>query len=357
MPVVSNSSEQDAEFMRRAVLLAEQGIGQTSPNPAVGAVIAHEGRVVGEGYHRKCGTPHAERVAIANAEENGFTQWEEATLYCTLEPCSTVGRTGACSTAILEKGMKRVVYGSQDPNPAHAGKVNELFQKEGIEVTAGVLEKECDFLIRGFRRMQETGLPWVILKSAMSLDGKITRPEGEGQWLTNKGSRLEVHKLRAEVDAIITGGNTVRKDAPRLTVRLPDRASGLRQPKRVILTRDRDSLPKEVGIVQDPETIIYEEGSLKEALRDLGSQGVNTVLIEAGGALLGAFCDEKLVDEVVIFYAPLLTGGEAMAVSGEGAKSLEAVLRLEQVQYTQIGDDLMMRGEISRSPAGGSNLK
>ncbi len=348
MSMVSNSLEQDADFMRRAVFLAEKGVGQTSPNPAVGAVIVHDGRVVGEGYHMKCGEPHAERVAIANAKGHGFTQWSEATLYCTLEPCSTAGRTGACSTAILEKGMKRVVYGAQDPNPSHTGKVNELFQKAGIAVMSGILQKECDSLIRGFRKVQETGLPWVILKSAMSLDGKITRPEGEGQWLTSEASRLEVHKLRAEVDAIITGGNTVRKDAPQLTVRLPERSLESRQPRRVILTRDRHSLPIEAEIIQDSKTIIYEKEDLKDVLRDLGSQGVNTVLIEAGGELLGAFCDDKLVDEVVMFYAPLLTGGEAVGVGGVGVKSLDDVMKLKQVHYTQIGDDIKMRGTVEK---------
>lgn len=336
----------DSSYMDRALTLARQAVGQTSPNPAVGAVIIHEGEIVGEGFHARAGTPHAERVAIADAERNGFSQWKEATLYCTLEPCSTHGRTGACSEALLEKQFKRVVYGATDVNPNHAGRVDEIFRKAGIEVSSGVREKECQYLIRGFSKGQRTGLPWVIIKSAMSLDGKITRPSGESQWLTSPASRHEVHKLRAEVDAIITGGNTVRMDDPALTVRLEGRSAELRAPVRVVLTRNKETLPPEAKLLRDPETLIYEDVDLEETLRDLYKQGLNTVLVEAGGALLGSLVDAGLVDEAVMFFAPILTGGGDLGVAGEGAASLAEVLKLENVQYLKIGDDVMARGLV-----------
>lgn len=340
---------EDKDYIRLAIQQAKKGMGQTSPNPSVGAVIVANGEIVGEGFHAKAGTPHAERLAIADAENRGFTNWSAATIYVTLEPCSTHGRTGACSDAIRKKGFKRVVYGSVDPNPAHVGQADSVLKGAGIQVSSGVERDSCDWLIRGFSKVQRKGLPWVIIKSAMSLDGKISRPKGEGQWLTNKEARHEVHLLRAEVDAVITGGNTVRQDNPKLTVRLPDRAENLRQPKRVILTRDRSSLPSDSFLMQDADTLIYETAAgLEPALRDLSeNHGVNTVLIEAGGGLLGQFCDARLVDEVVMFYAPMLTGGAPMSVAGNGAEKLSDAIKLEQVSYTRLADDVMMRGIVT----------
>lgn len=340
-------SAQDLQMMRRALSLAEKACGQTSPNPAVGAVITYKGEIVGEGFHKRAGAAHAEVVAIRQAEEKGFSAWEEATLYCTLEPCSTIGRTGACSTAIITKGISRVVYASTDPNPKHAGAAEKILQEQGVEVTRGVMKDEGDFLIRGFRSVFEKGRPWVIIKSAMSLDGKITRPLGEGQWLTSAESREKVHELRAEVDAIITSGATVREDDPALTVRLPKRGEDLRQPLPVIMTREKAYLPSDAQLLKRSETLIYDK-SLSEMLADLGRRGVNTVLVEAGGELLGSFIDAGVVDEVVFYYAPLLTGGEAMAVAGKGAENLLSALKVEKVSYKKIKDDVMMRGMVSR---------
>ena len=336
--------------MELALQEARKGEGQTSPNPSVGSVIVCADEVVGRGYHHKSGTPHAERQAIADAVSRGFDQWQDATLYVTLEPCSTTGRTGSCSAAIVEKGFKRVVYGSVDPNPAHVGQADGILEAAGISVTSGILKEEGDFLIRGFSRVQREGLPWVIVKSAMSLDGKITRPTGEGQWLTSADSRQQVHLLRAEVDAIITGGVTLRNDDPSLTVRLPGRDSSLRQPRRVLFTKDKQALPDDKILTQDPRTLIYETtGALemRAALVDLAKEhGINTVLVEAGGGLLGAFNDAGLIDEVVMFYAPLLTGGEASAVAGQGALALSDTLKLDTPRYQKIGDDLMMRASV-----------
>ena len=347
-------SQSDQFYMERAIRLAENAVGQTSPNPAVGAVIVCGGVIVGEGYHTKAGALHAEREAIKHAEEAGFDQWSEATIYCTLEPCSTYGTTGACVDHIKAKGFKRVVYGIRDVHPKHSGNADRILQEAGIEVAHGVLEKECKHLIRGFSAFQTTGLPWVIIKSAMSLDGGITRPEGEGQWLTHAKSREQVHHLRAEVDAIITGGNTVRQDDPSLTVRLEGRNPALRQPLPVILTRDKARLPSGAKLLQQDNTLVYEcrEGvSFESVLRDLAqNHGVRTVLVEAGGALMGAFVDQKLVDEVVMFYAPLLVGRAHPSVAGQGAQVLEQAMRIEDVQYTNLEGDIMMRGRVVKSP-------
>ena len=342
----------DQQYIQRACTLARQALGQTSPNPAVGAVIVCDGQIIAEGFHAKAGTPHAERVAIANAESLGFDRWDQATIYVTLEPCSTHGRTGACSDAIVRKGFRRVVYGSVDPNPAHVGRADQILTAAGIEVSSRVNEEECDHLLRAFAKVQCEGMPWVIVKSAMSLDGKITRPPGEGQWLTGTDSRHYVHLLRAEVDAVITGGNTVRADNPQLNVRLEGRDPALRQPRRVIFTTGQQPLPPETHLLQDPETLIYEtatEEEMRDALRSLAQDhGVNSVLVEAGGGLIGALADLDLIDEVVMFYAPMLTGGDASGVAGHGCSSLSDRLSLQSPMFTQLGNDVMLRALVSR---------
>ena len=232
--------------MNMAIKLASNGIGLTSPNPCVGAVIVHENQVIGSGFHKKAGLPHAEREAIADGVANGNAPlFADSTLYVTLEPCSTSGKTPPCTDAILKHRFKRVVYGSEDPNPKHRGAAADILEQAGIKVTRGVLEKECDHLIRGFRVNMLEGRPWVIAKSAMSLDGRISRSPERSQWLTNEKSRSFVHTLRAECDAVLTGGNTVRLDNPSLTIRKPDRpVSPLKeQPWRIILTHDASSIP------------------------------------------------------------------------------------------------------------------
>jgi len=345
-------SERDEHYIKMACQEAVKAQGQTSPNPAVGAVLVCDDEVISTGYHVKAGTPHAERVAIARAEEAGFTQWEESTIYVTLEPCSTHGRTGACSDAIVRQGIGRVVYGSVDPNPAHVGRADAVLSAAGIEVKSGVMREVCDHIIRGFAKAQVEGLPWVMIKTAMSLDGKITRPEGEGQWLTSAASRHVVHQQRAEADAIITGGNTVRRDNPRLDVRLEGRSPSLRQPLRVIFTRDRTQLPSESHLLQDSSTLIYETrttDALREALGDLvTSHGVQTVFVEAGGGLLGVFSDAGLIDEVICYYAPMINGGTNVAIGGEGVWNLADALKLRDCQFQQIGNDVMMRGVVQK---------
>jgi diaminohydroxyphosphoribosylaminopyrimidine deaminase/5-amino-6-(5-phosphoribosylamino)uracil reductase len=214
----------DEKFMRAALREARRGLGQTSPNPAVGAVIVRAGRIVARGHHRRAGLPHAEIEALQVLRQPQLAR--RATLYVTLEPCSTHGRTPPCVEAIVRHSFARVVIGAIDPNPAHAGRGVELLRAAGIDVVTGVLESECRELNVAFNKWIVTGLPFVIAKAALSLDGRLTRPPGEGQWLSNAASRADAHRLRASVDAILIGAGTLRADNPRLTVRgVPARAN------------------------------------------------------------------------------------------------------------------------------------
>ena len=338
----------DEHFIQLAIAVAQKGVGLTSPNPPVGAVIVRDGEVISEGWHATAGGPHAEREAIKNAGKG--VDLTGATIYVTLEPCSTRGRTGACTDAIIEGKFSRVVYGARDVNPAHAGAADEILKSAGIEVVSGVLEEECEFLIRGFSKRVESGLPWVIAKTAMSLDGRITRPEGEGQWLTGAEARAEAHQIRAEVDAIVVGGKTVRRDDPGLTVRGDAYRSEKAQPWRVVLTQSgKKNLPLESKIFTDEykeRTLVYEDVSLEESLQKLGELGCNTVLLECGGVLMRQFMEQGLVDEVAVFFAPMLTGGGDFGF-GVGAH-LQKSLAVEKMEVKQLGDDVLFRGLLKR---------
>ncbi len=338
----------DEHFIQLAIAVAQKGVGLTSPNPPVGAVIVRDGEVISEGWHATAGGPHAEREAIKNAGKG--VDLTGATIYVTLEPCSTRGRTGACTDAIIEGKFSRVVYGARDVNPAHAGAADEILKSAGIEVVSGVLEEECEFLIRGFSKRVESGLPWVIAKTAMSLDGRITRPEGEGQWLTGAEARAEAHQIRAEVDAIVVGGKTVRRDDPGLTVRGDAVREEKIQPWRVVLTQSgKKNLPVESKIFTDEykeRTLVYEDVSLEESLQKLGELGCNTVLLECGGVLMRQFMEQGLVDEVAVFFAPMLTGGGDFGF-GVGAH-LQKSLAVEKMEVKQLGDDVLFRGLLKR---------
>jgi len=330
--------EDPKKMMTRAIELARQGMGRTSPNPAVGAVVVVDGEIVAEGYHQKCGAPHAERNALQGRSFPG------GTLYVTLEPCSTHGRTGACVDAIIEAGISHCVYAIRDPNPDHAGAADILLKRAGVQVTSGLMGKEANELIRGFRSVQTRQRPWVIAKTAMSLDGRITRPEGEGQWLTGQAARSYVQQLRNEVDVILTGGETIRRDNPSLTVREYDREI---QPLRAVMTRQ--GLSEEFHIFTDAyadRTKIYLGDAPMDVLKSLAQEGHNTILLEAGGTLLGDFSDLDLIDEWVIFLAPMLTGGLKSGVAGKGAESISTAQGLTDVTYRQLGEDVVLRGIV-----------
>ena len=327
---------EDIHWMQLALTEARNGMGRTAPNPPVGAVIVKDGILLGKGWHRAAGKPHAEREALADA---GQKDLRGATLYITLEPCSTQGRTPPCTQGIIDAGIGRVVYACVDRNPDHAGRADFLLHAAGIEVVSGICQEEAEKLLRPFFKVRETGLPWVIWKSAMSLDGRITRPPGEGQWLTGELARADVQMIRATVDAILTSGETVRRDKPALTIRDPELLAGRQQPWRVVVTDRPESI-----VFQGPmdRTLIRPRGDLSEILRNLVSeQGVLTVMVEAGGVFSAALFESGLIDEVVVYYAPLLCGGPSPGLGGGG---LHESLHLEEIDFKQFGDDVRVRG-------------
>ena len=331
----------DAHWMNLALEEARKGIGKTAPNPPVGAVIVKNGELLGKGWHRAAGQPHAEREALADAAGKDV---RGATIYITLEPCSTHGRTPPCTQGLIDAGIARVVYAAVDRNPEHAGRADALLQAAGIEVVAGVCREQAEKLLRPFFKVRATGLPWVIWKSAMSLDGRITRPPGEGQWLTGESARADVQKLRATVDAILTSGETVRRDQPALTLRVPELLAGRQQPWRVVVS----DFPETLSLDESMErTLIRPRGDLAEILRNLArEQGVLSVLIEAGGVFSAAMFEAGLVDEVVVYYAPILCGGPSPGLAGAG---LRESLHLEEIDFLQLGNDLRLRGVIGKA--------
>ena len=335
-------------WMAQALAEARKGIGRTTPNPPVGAVIVKEGREIARGWHRKAGLPHAEREALSSLLHQ---EAKGATIFVTLEPCSSTGRTGACCDALIEAGVARVIYGARDPNPAHGGQADEILRAAGIEVLAGVLEKECQEVIRGFTSVQTKERPWVIAKTAISLDGRITRPSGEGQWLSSEEARRGVQRLRGEVDAIITSGATLRADDPALTIRDPKVLGDRKQPRRVVFTK-RDTDWSGYRMFQDKDrgqNLVFGNLPLYDNLRTLAlDHGLSTVLVEAGGDLLGSLNDEGLIDEWVIYLTPLVTGGPAVGLGGKGAVTLDDRLGLDDLTIERVGPDLRARGLVRR---------
>jgi len=344
----------DVEWMAMALEEARKGVGKTAPNPPVGVVIVKNGVLLGKGWHRKAGMPHAEVEAMADVERNhGRDALKGATAFVTLEPCSTAGRTPACTGGLAEAGISRVVYGSVDPNPAHAGAADGVLRNAGIAVESGVLAAGCDEILRPFSKVQRTGLPWVVWKCAMSLDGKITRPEGEGQWLSGAESRADVQVLRSQVDAILTSGETVRRDLPALTIRVPELLEGREQPWRVVVTDKPETMPQDAALFSDEwkdRTLIRSRENPGKMLRALvKEQGVLSVMLEAGGRFSAAMINAGLVDEVVIYYAPILCGGSIPALAGEG---FPGSVRLEGISCEMFGSDLRIRGLLLGRPFG-----
>lgn len=340
-----SGNRDDISWMKQAIKEARKGLGLTSPNPPVGAVLVKNNQLLGRGWHQRAGGPHAEREAIQDAlKEHSLGEISGATIYVTLEPCCTHGKTPPCTEAIIEAGIAKVVYGARDPNPNHAGRADALLEAQGIEVISGVCEERCNEIIRSFSKVQRTGLPWVVVKSAISLDGRITRPPGEGQWLSSSASRQRVQELRYQSDAIMTGGNTLRIDNPSLTVRSGD-LSIKQQPWRMIVTRgSKTGLPADSKVFTDEfsnRTLVEEAGNLRAALNTLVEKGCNTVLVEAGGTLMAALLSEGFIDEVAIFYAPLLSGGP-----DAGFANLDKPIKLEQQEFSRIGDDILLRALV-----------
>ena len=333
----------DEGYLREALTEGSKGLGTTSPNPPVGAVLVKNGKIIGRGWHERVGGPHAEIFALGDAaRQHGPEAARSATLYVTLEPCSTQGRTPACTKAIIAAGLARVVVGTIDPNPLHAGKGLDLLRAAGIGVTCGVLEDESHELIRFFSHHITTGLPWVLAKTAMTLDGHTTLPPGSGQWVTSKEARDDVQFWRRQCDAIMVGGETFRRDNPALTLR-GKWAEGRVQPWRVVLSSDPD-LPEAHRLFTDfhsNRTIVHDGLSLRESLTRLGTLGVTSVMLESGGRLLTHALEEGLVNEMILYIAPVLGGGENRLIRSEGI-----VGSLRDVEVTTIGSDIRVRGKV-----------
>lgn len=339
-----------SRLMRAALREAARGCGATSPNPAVGAVIARNGRVIARGWHQRAGMPHAEVEALSALRDPALARG--ATLYVTLEPCSTTGRTPPCTEAILAAGIRRVVVGATDPHPEHSGRGLEILRRGGVEVIAGVLAEECAYLNRAFFKWITTGIPWVVAKAALSLDGRLTRPPGEGRWLTGPAALRDAHRLRALSDAVLIGAGTLCADNPSLTVRHVPLPPNKPQPRRIVLTRGKRLLPADATLFTDSErgrTLVYVSSSLESVLADLGgTHKVTQLLVEGGGEVLGAFFDEGLVDEVCFYIAPILCGGPGVGVGGLGAGSTPEASLLHRVEYKRLGRDLRLSGLVTR---------
>ncbi len=345
-------SEADHHWMERALQLAARGLGTTSPNPPVGAVIVNGEQLIGEGYHERAGEPHAERRALADARSRGNEPLlRGATMYVTLEPCSSYGRTPPCTEAILEAGIARVVYGAVDPDARHRGRADAILRAAGVRAEQGLCEAECMHLLRPWLYALQHGRPWVTAKIATTLDGRICRRHE--RWLSGAESLRYAHQMRLESDAILVGGATVRADDPALTIRTPlqEIPAVKQQPWRVVLTRDRRSLPPGCKLLSDAHaarTLVIE--NVADLQRDLleplyRERGVVGLMLECGGNLLRRFVEEGLVNEWVQVITPTLGGGEAFALPGN---YLEQECHLEQEALIPCGQDVILRGTLHR---------
>ncbi|OAT81835.1 bifunctional diaminohydroxyphosphoribosylaminopyrimidine deaminase/5-amino-6-(5-phosphoribosylamino)uracil reductase RibD [Desulfotomaculum copahuensis] len=363
----------DRRYMQMALDLARRGLGRTSPNPAVGAVLVKDGRVVGRGYHARAGTPHAEIHALREAG----AQARGSALYVTLEPCCHHGRTGPCTEAVIEAGVTRVVAAMTDPNPLVAGRGLERLRRAGIEVVAGVCEAEARRLNEVFIKYITTGLPFVVLKAAMSLDGRIATRTGHAQWITGPAARAAGHVLRDRYDAILAGVNTVLADDPSLTTRLADGRG--RDPVRVILDsrartppgarviKQQSSAPTLVAVTPDAPAervaalksagaevlMLPGDGGrvdLRTLLTELARRELTGVLVEGGGEVHASFLSAGLADKVVWFIAPLIIGGRQAPgpVGGDGPATLDGAVGLEQMTLTRYGEDYCLEGYVRR---------
>ena len=363
-------------MMRRALSLARRGIGRTSPNPAVGCVIVSGSAVVGEGWHRKAGTPHAEVHALRQAGEEA----RGADVYVTLEPCSHHGKTPPCADALVAAGVARVFVGMVDPNPRVCGQGIDRLEAAGIEVMSGILESDCRKINKPFVKHVTTGMPFVILKSAMTMDGKTATDSGDSRWITNEKSRRYVHKLRAEVDAVMVGVGTVLADDPQLTARIP----GGRDPLRVVvdsnlrtpatarmLTQESDAASLIATVSRDEErmTGLRSAGAgilhcashggrvdLMDLLARLGARGVQSVLIEGGSELAGEALRAGAIDKFLFFYAPKLLGGEGGygLFGGPSVGRMTEAFGLKTEAVRRFGGDIMVEAYPEESCLPGS---
>lgn len=358
----------DTDYMSLALALAVKGLGRVSPNPMVGAVIVKDGRIIGQGYHEAYGGLHAERNALASCTQSP----EGATIYVTLEPCCHHGKTPPCTDAIIEHGLSRVVIGSADPNPLVSGKGVSILKAHGIEVTEGVLREECDSINPVFFHYIRTKRPYVIMKYAMTMDGKIATWNGSSRWITGEEARKKVHRDRGIYSAIMAGIGTVLADDPLLTCREPGGHtplriicdSGLRMPLDSNISRTAREFPTLLATcVKDQDALCpyldmgYEILSLPEhdghtdlaALMDeLGKRGIDSVLLEGGGELNWSALRAGIVNRVQAYIAPKLFGGRdaRSPVGGRGVNVPDEAFSLIARSVTRIGDDILVESDV-----------
>lgn len=363
----------DTKWMKKALKLAQKGVGYVSPNPLVGCVIVSaEGRQIGKGYHEKFGQAHAEINALKSIKKADERLLKGATVYVTLEPCSHTGKTPACAKKLAQLPLKRVVVALRDPNPVVNGRGMEMLRKAGIQVDSGLMEREARQQNEHFLHYIKTGKPFVTLKLAQTLDGYIAAPDGSSQWVTGPEARKVVHQWRSEYDAVMVGRNTVLNDNPRLTVRHVDG----RQPRRIVVDGPLE-LPPEMHLFSDQYeertlvithnrekyqahgdpmlNIINPKGfkgktllvgrknghsDLNEALYELAAQDIASILVEPGRDLARALIRENLADKLELFLAPKLLGGGTRSVLGLGIERISEALQLKQMKYEPVGQDL-----------------
>ncbi len=363
-------SKRDEEYMAIAISEAKKGLGKTSPNPCVGAVIVKDGKVIAKGYHKKAGTPHAEIHALRAAGSNAAG----ATMYVTLEPCNHTGKTPPCSHAVAKAGITRVVVGMEDPNPLVDGTGITYLREKNIEVISGVLEKQCRDINKPFIKYISTGLPWVVMKAGVSLDGKLNYQKGKSGWITGKESGEKVHELRHIYDAIMIGSRTAQIDNPSLTTRLPEGDGN--DPVRVILDRtlcidlnskvftlestartwvfcSKDSSTAKITALKNLGADVFQVScsnghlDLHEVLKTLADNGLTSVLVEGGAAIHGALLNKHLYDYANLFMAPVFAGENGISLlSGYSAYCKDNAVTLTNLHYERQGEDIMVCGEF-----------
>ena len=333
--------------MTLAMKLSMKGRSAVGANPMVGCVIARDGKVIAQDYHREYGKAHAE----VNALDQIKLQAKGATMYVTLEPCSHHGKTPPCAISIIKSGVKKVIVAMLDPNPLNCGRGVNLLQDAGIEVDVGLLENEARELNRGFVKRMLTGLPFVTSKIAMSLDGKTAMSSGESKWITSEQSRKDVQKLRCQNQAIMTGSGTVIKDNPSLTFRLNDSEIS---PLRVVIDSGNKITNQELNIFSsDASTLILNSNNsavlsngkidLKAVLVKLGEMGINNILVEAGSGLNGVMLEAGLIDEYIIYTAPIILGSDAQSMFQVSLTKITEKINLDIVEIRNIGEDIKIK--------------
>ena len=343
-------THQDTECMALALKLSQFGRKAVGANPMVGCVISRDDKIIAQDYHRLYGEAHAEVNALEKINYKG----ENTKVYITLEPCSHFGKTPPCAEALIRAGVKKVFIAMLDPNPLVSGRGMRVLQDSGIEVEVGLLEEEANKINRGFVKRMTTGLPFVTSKIAMSLDGRTAMKNGESKWITSEASREDVQMLRSLNQAILTGSGTIKSDNPMMTVRTENANSN---PLRVVVDSNNIITNKSLNIFSsDANTLILNNNNseilangkldLKSALKKLGEMGINNLLLEAGSGLNGAMTEAGLIDEFIIYTAPLILGSDANPMIEIPLKKMSDKIKLNIVEVSQIGCDIKIRASI-----------